>query len=91
MDFESKIKEMGYEIEPVELDNGIIIMAVKSGNLVFTSGQVPTWDDVVIKGKVGGDLTLEQGYEAAKLCTLNNLRAIKTIAGSLNNDGGLTG
>ena len=85
MSFEQKLKEMGYVIEPVELDTGKIIQAVKTGNLVFTSGQVSSWAGKSVKGKIGRDLTVEQGYEAAKFCTLNNLRAIKTLAGTLDN------
>jgi enamine deaminase RidA (YjgF/YER057c/UK114 family) len=84
MSYEKKLQQMGYTIEPLTLDNGKFVQAVRTDNLIFTSGQVPIWDDKTIKGKVGQDLTLEQAYEAAKLCALNNLRAIKTITGSLD-------
>jgi enamine deaminase RidA (YjgF/YER057c/UK114 family) len=84
MSYEQKIKAMGYTIEPVELDTGKIIQAVKVGNLVFTSGQVSSWGGNAIKGKIGRDLTVQQGYEAAKFCALNNLRALKTLIGSLD-------
>jgi enamine deaminase RidA (YjgF/YER057c/UK114 family) len=84
MSYEEKLQAMGYTIEPVELDTGKFVQAVKTGNLVFTSGQVSRWGDEAIKGKVGADLTVEQGYEAAKLCALNCLRAIKTVTGSLD-------
>jgi enamine deaminase RidA (YjgF/YER057c/UK114 family) len=85
MSYEEKLQAMGYTIEPVELDTGKYVQAVRTGNLVFTAGQVSRWDDEAIKGKVGGDLTVEQGYEAAKLCALNNLRAIKAVTGLLDN------
>ena len=85
MSFEKKLKEMGYEIEPLsEMDSGRYIHAVRTGNLVFTSGQVSTWNGKDIKGKLGADLTVEQGYEGAKFGALNNLRAIKTLIGSLD-------
>lgn len=84
MSYEAKLKEMGYTLDPIELDNGKFVLAVQTGNLIFTSGCVPAWDGKVIKGKIGGDLTVEEGYEAAKLCTLNCLQAIKTVAGSLD-------
>ena len=85
MSFEQKVKEMGYIIEPVDLDTGKFVQAVRTGNLVYTSGQVSSWGGKAVKGKVGQDLTLEQGYEAARFCALNNLRAIKTVSGSLDN------
>ncbi|MEM2161109.1 MAG: RidA family protein [Candidatus Nitrosotenuis sp.] len=84
MSYEKKLQQMGYTIEPLTLDNGKFVQDVRVGNLIFTSGQVPIWGDKTIKGKIGQDLTLEQGYEAAKYCALNNLRAIKTITGSLD-------
>ena len=85
MSYEKKLQELGYAIEPAQLDTGKFVQASRTGNLVFTSGQIPLWGDKSIKGKVGGDLTIEQGYEAAKLCALNNLRAIKAAVGSLDN------
>jgi enamine deaminase RidA (YjgF/YER057c/UK114 family) len=85
MSFENRVKEAGYEIEPLlEMDSGRYVHAVRTGNLVFTSGQVSTWNGKDIKGKIGTDLTIEQGYEGAKFCALNNLRAIKTLIGSLD-------
>jgi enamine deaminase RidA (YjgF/YER057c/UK114 family) len=85
MSFEKKLNEMGYSIEPIPPNNGKIVPAVRTGNLIYTSGQVPTWGDKSIKGKVGQDLTLEDAIEAARICALNNLRAIKTVIGSLDN------
>ncbi len=61
------------------------VRAVRTGNLIYTSGQIPIWGNTSIKGKVGQDITIEQASEAAKLCTLNGLRAIKTLVGSLDN------
>jgi len=84
MSYEAKLKEMGYTIEPIELDAGRLMHAVRTGNLIYTSGQVPNRDGKVIKGKVGQDVSVEEGYEAAKLATLNCLSAIKTLAGSLD-------
>jgi enamine deaminase RidA (YjgF/YER057c/UK114 family) len=83
--YEAKLKEMGYTLEPVGLDNGKFVLAAQTGNLIFTAGCVPVWGDKSFKGKIGGDLTVEEGYEAARLATLNCLQAIKTVAGSLDN------
>jgi enamine deaminase RidA (YjgF/YER057c/UK114 family) len=59
--------------------------AVRTGNLIYTSGQVSRWGDREIKGKLGRDLTVEEGYEAARYSALSCLRAIKSLAGSLDN------
>jgi enamine deaminase RidA (YjgF/YER057c/UK114 family) len=84
MSYEARLTAMGYTIEPIELNAGKLMLAVRSGNLIFTSGQVPNWEGQTVMGKVGQDLSVEQGYAAARLCTLNCLRAVKTLAGSLD-------
>jgi enamine deaminase RidA (YjgF/YER057c/UK114 family) len=84
MSVERKLLERGYVIEPADLTTGRFAQAVQSGRLIFTAGQVPVWGDRVIKGKVGGDVSLEEAQEAARLCTLNCLRAVRAIAGSLD-------
>ena len=85
MSFEAKLREMGYTLDPVELKTGRLMLAVRTGNLIFTSGQVPNWEGKEIKGKVGRDVSVDEGYVAARLATLNCLRAVKTLAGSLDN------
>ncbi len=85
MSYEAKLKEMGYTIEPVELAAGRLMRATRTGNLIFTSGAVSNWQGEEIKGKVGRDLTVEQGYTAARYSALNCLCAVKTLAGSLDN------
>jgi len=84
MSYETKLRELGYVIEPIDLNAGKIMHAVRTGNLIYTSGQVSRWGDREIKGKLGSDLTVEQGYEAALLSTLSALRAIRSLAGSLD-------
>ena len=81
MSYLSKLQEMGYTLEPLDLNAGRLMHAVRTGNLVYTSGQVSRWGDTLIKGKLGEDLTVEQGYEAAKLCALNCLRAVNQLVG----------
>lgn len=84
MSYEAKLKELGYTLKEVNLDNGRYVLAAQTGNLVYTSGCVPSWGDTVYKGKIGADLTVEEGYEAAKLATLNCLQAVKNVTGSLD-------
>jgi enamine deaminase RidA (YjgF/YER057c/UK114 family) len=85
MSFETKLRQMGYTVEPIELNAGRLMQAKRTGNLIYTSGQVSNWGGKAIKGKVGRDVSTEEGYEAARLSTLNCLAAIKTLAGSLDN------
>jgi enamine deaminase RidA (YjgF/YER057c/UK114 family) len=85
MSYEAKLRELGYSVEPIELNAGKIMHAVRTGNLIYTSGQVSRWGDQEIRGKIGRDLTVEEGYEAARICGLSCLRAVKTLAGSLDN------
>jgi enamine deaminase RidA (YjgF/YER057c/UK114 family) len=84
MTYEAKLRELGYNVEPIELNAGKLMHAVRTGNLIYTSGQVSRWGGREVKGKVGGDLSLEQGYEAARFSALNCLSAVKTLAGSLD-------
>ena len=85
MSFEAKLQEMGYTLKPIELNAGRLMLAVRTGNLFYTSGQVPNREGRAIKGKVGQDVSVEEGYEAAKLATLNCLESIRTVVGSLDN------
>ena len=58
--------------------------AVRTGNLVYTSGQTSKWGGKEIKGQVGAEVTVEQGYEAARYCVLGCLAAIHTLCGSID-------
>ena len=61
------------------------VPAVRVGDLVFTSGQIPMVDGrVKYTGRIGADLTPEQGYDAARICCLNALAAVKSVAGDLD-------
>ena len=84
MSYTAKLKELGYELKTIELNGGRLMHATRTGNLVYTSGQVSRWGDTHIKGKVGRDVSVEEGYEAAKLCTLNCLQAVHSLAGSID-------
>ena len=84
MSYEAKLRELGYSVEPIELSTGRFMRAVRTGKLVYTAGQVSAWQGREIKGKVGRDLTVEEGYEAARLCALGCLQAIKSLVGDLD-------
>ena len=83
--FEEKIQQMGVTIPSAAKPLAAYIPALQIGNLVMTSGQVPIADGIIkYQGKVGKDISEEHGKEAAKLCALNCLGAIKNLIGSLN-------
>ena len=58
---------------------------MRTGNLVFLAGHIPrSADGEVVRGKLGADFTVEQGYEAAKLCCLGGLAVARRELGSLD-------
>lgn len=85
MSYEAKIKELGLTIPEAPKPVAAYVPAVRSGNLVYTAGQIPFLNgELKYKGKLGKDLTVEEGYEAAKLCALNCLSVIKGVIGDLD-------
>ena len=85
-DYEARLKELGLLLPEIPPAAGAYVPAVKSGNLVFCSGQGPYKDGAFAYiGKVGDDLSLEEGYQAARIAVLNCLAEIRSVIGSLNN------
>jgi len=75
-----KLAELGYTFEPAPLEILTFHAATKIGNLVYTSGQIPSLNDTQIKGKVGDDVDLATAQKAAEICAFNCLRAIGAVA-----------
>ncbi|KAA0246120.1 MAG: RidA family protein [Ignavibacteriota bacterium] len=85
MMFEEKIKQLGITIPDPVKPLAAYIPAMQVGNLVMTSGQVPIANGAVkFHGKVGRDLTEDEGRDAAKLCAINCLSAVKSVIGNLD-------
>ncbi|WP_304130655.1 RidA family protein [Ignavibacterium album] len=83
---EEKIKQLGFELPEVAKPLASYIPAKKVGNLVMTSGQIPVVKgELKYTGKVGKNLSEEDGKKAAQICALNCLAAIKSVIGSLDN------
>ena len=83
---EEKINQLGFTVPAAPKPLASYIPAVKSGNLVFTAGQLPIKDgSLVFKGKLGKDLNEKDGKKAAQLCALNCLSVIKNEIESLDN------
>lgn len=84
-DAETRLKEKGIVLAAPGKPVANYVNAVRVGNLLFLAGKGPTKaDGTNITGKVGKDLTIEQGYEAAKLTAINHLSVLKAELGSLN-------
>jgi enamine deaminase RidA (YjgF/YER057c/UK114 family) len=81
MSIKEKLAELGLTLPVAAAPVAAYVPAVKTGNLVFTAGQLPIVDGkVVITGKVGAEVTPEQAKEMAQICALNALAAISLVA-----------
>ena len=85
-DPETKLKELGLSLPQVSKPVASYIPTIMVSNLLLTSGTLPMQDGkVAYIGKMGeGKNTVETGYEASKLATLNSLSAVKAALGSLS-------
>jgi enamine deaminase RidA (YjgF/YER057c/UK114 family) len=88
MEVEKKLAEMGLTLPPAPTPVANYVPAVRTANLLFVSGHGPgvVKDGKVeyIRGKLGKELTVEQGYEAAKQVMLNILQSVKGVIGDLD-------
>lgn len=83
---EARLAQLGLTLPQVAAPVAAYVPAVRDGDLVFTSGQLPMVDGKLpATGKVGGDVTAEQAYDLARTCALNALAAIKSVIGDLDN------
>ena len=82
---EDKLKEKGIELMTPGKPVANYVNAVRVGNLLYLAGKGPTRPDGSnITGKVGKDLTIEQGYEAARLTAINHIAVLKAELGDLS-------
>lgn len=83
-DPDGKVAELGITLAEPSAPVANYVNAVRTGNLIFLAGKGPGQaDGTYITGKVGTDLTIEQGYEAARLTGINQLAVLKAELGSL--------
>lgn len=79
-----KLDSMGLKLPPTSTPIANYVKFVHTGNLVYTSGHGPTTiEGKLITGKLGADLTIEQGYEAAKVTGLQLLATLQQAIGDL--------
>jgi len=81
MSIKEKISSLGLSLPTAAAPVAAYVPAVKSGNLVFTAGQLPVVNGKLLKeGKVGSDVSAEEAKELAQVCALNGLAAISLVA-----------
>jgi len=83
---EERLAELGLVVPDVVPPVAAYVPAVRSGNHVYTAGQVPLRDGTLVaEGKVGGEVSVEQATECAQQCALNAIAAVKSVVGDLTN------
>jgi enamine deaminase RidA (YjgF/YER057c/UK114 family) len=81
VDVKAKLKELGLELPVASVPLAAYVPAVRTGNLVFTAGQLPMVDGKIpFIGKVDGGVTPDQAKEMAQVCALNAIAAIGLVA-----------
>ena len=79
---DEKIKQLGLALPPVSKPIANYVKYVRTGNLIFLAGHGPSkTDGTNVTGKVGKDLSIEQGYEAAKIAALSLIATLKDALG----------
>ena len=82
MTWADRLKELGIELPAVPAPAGAYVPAIRSGNLVFTAGQVPFVDGkIAATGKVGREVSPEEAKAHARTCALNALAAVHDLVG----------
>ena len=82
---EDRLAEMGLAVPEVAAPVAAYVPAVRSGDHVYTSGQLPMRvGELIATGKVGGEVTAEEAYACAQQCALNGVAAIKAELGDLS-------
>jgi enamine deaminase RidA (YjgF/YER057c/UK114 family) len=85
VDYDKKLKDLGITLTEPSKPIANYVKAVRTGNLVFLSGHGPVRaDGSYVTGKVGRELTIEQGYDAARLTAIGLLSTLKAEVGDFN-------
>lgn len=84
MSVADRLKELGVTLPEAVTPLAVYRPVTRAGNLLFLAGQVPLKDGTVLHpGRLGEDVTVEQGYEAARQCAINALAAVQAFLGTL--------
>lgn len=81
---ELRLKELNVELPKAPNPVANYVNGVRTGNLIFLAGKGPRYaDGTEMKGKLGVDITIEEGYEGARLTAINQLSVLKEMLGDL--------
>lgn len=81
---EERLAELGLEVPEVAKPVAVYVPAVVSGDHVFTSGQLPMKNgELMVTGKVGGEVSVEEAVACAQQCALNAIAAVRSVVGDL--------
>jgi len=84
-DPEARLAELGITLPAAASPVANYVNGVRTGNLIFLAGKGPRRPDgTEVHGKLGAEISIEQGYEAARLTAINQLAVLKTMLGNLN-------
>ncbi|MDA0710616.1 MAG: RidA family protein [bacterium] len=84
MSIAERLTAMGIALPAPPQPAGAYMRAKRTGNLIFVAGQLPMVSGAIrYTGRVGSDISLEEGYDAARICALNALSILAAEAGSL--------
>ena len=76
---DDRLAELGLAVPPVPAPVAVYVPAVRTGSYVYTSGQLPLRDgQLLLTGKVGGEVSAEEAYDCARQCALNAIAAVKS-------------
>ena len=85
MSYEQKLTQLGLELPAPPKPVANYVPVVRTGDLLFLSGKLPSRDgQLIMTGKLGQNLSIDQGMEAARVAVLNGLSIIRQEAGSLD-------
>lgn len=76
-DISAKLESLGLLLPDAPEAKGNYLPYTISGNLLSLSGTLPVKSGAILAGRIGGDLTIEQGYEAARWCIVNALANVR--------------
>ena len=83
---EERLEALGLSVPEVAKPVAVYLPAVRSGNHVYTSGQLPMRSgELIATGKVGGEVSVEEAVECARQCALNAIAAVRAEVGDLSN------
>ncbi|KAA1396041.1 RidA family protein [Aeromicrobium ginsengisoli] len=76
---DDRLAEIGLKVPPVPAPVAVYVPAVRTGSYVYTSGQLPLRDgQLILTGKVGGEVSAEEAYDCARQCALNAIAAVSS-------------